>query len=400
MIERFFNNQVVLFLVIALWPGFMLEWTLEWVLVVFLSVFGMYKYISSQDESLKVARAGLFIASVMATLALVSLVFTILSQRFDSGPRDLIDAFKPFLIFFPLFLSLSLAAPKSQDVQNAATAILVYSIASYLIIKFEVPFFGDLLNFVYSETKMNISDYSARHTIPFENPNFLGYFSVLCLFIGLYSSRTINYSLSICALIVIGLTGSRTAWTLGGSLLIFFLLESVFSAFMKTKNVSIVKSVAIVLFFYFLSFAVSEFIEGYERLTDYLEILINLDFSRDASYAERDALRGGAMSLIMDRSFFGWGAVKYSGFDVVDNQFFGFLLRYGVAGILVLVPYMYICCRKYLQSRVSPIDRMHLLIFSLIFLAWLWTGSYMENVRLVVLTSILINSFKSRSYAI
>lgn len=392
-----FKREVnFLFLVVALWPGFFFDWLLEWGLVFFLTGLGLLKYLVTKERETPINRFGLYLSLTLVSLGFFAYLNTVATQRFSTSGRDLLDLLKPILLYFSSLLPFIVNKKfiSRGEIENSASIILWYSALCFFAIQLKVPFLGDLLTNFYSETKTNITDYIVRLTIPFENPNFLGLFSVTCLYIGLNLTRIINWLLAVPALICIALSGSRTAWALGIASIAVFIFDTIFTSFTKNSRLPrkyIILSFLVVILF-FSSLGIDDFIGSYQRLADFIDIFSNFDLARDESYADRIALRDGTWKLIEERPIFGWGAVKESGFDVVDNQFYGIALRYGIFGTFIFLMYAIYCFFIYLKKMHTLRKKILVSIYFSILFIWLWTGSYLENIRLVVLQIMLLYS--------
>lgn len=386
-----------LFLIVALIPGFLFDWALEFALVLVLTIAGMYQYFNSPWSRSTMARLGFLLAVYLVFQALCTLFFTQIAVRFDTGGRDLVDIVKPFFLFFACLLPFTLAGTHKKTIHVCAALVLCYSIFCFLCIKLNVPVVSTLLNALYSATKLQITDYTVRLTMPFENPNFLGVFAVLSLYIGLHFGKKVTWFLAIPALMVVGLSGSRTAWILGAVTVLIFLLEGTFAIFDKKRRLSPWAIGLVIVAVVVAAQASAGFIEEYKRLADLISVLSDFDLSKDESYADRNILREGALALILERPLLGWGALKYSGYDVVDNQFFGLALRYGFVGLMVIAGYWGLAFVRHWRRMERTREKVHLALFYLIILAWLWTGSYLENVRLVVLVMMLLLSIRGET---
>ena len=390
-----FNNRATLLVLVALWPGFLFDWALEWLLVIVLTLLGFLQFFSGEKRPNKLDRVGLGVMMFLICIALVSLVGTLFLQRFESGIRDIADAFKPFLFFFPVYFILALPSTSSTSIQRGALIVLIYSVACFFIVKFEVPLLSTFISYLYSDTKLQITEFTTRLSIPFENPNFFGFFSVVCLFLGLNSEGRLAIVLSVFSAICVALSGSRTAWTLGGVLLLFYIAETALRATqMKSKT-----GIFVVIFSMCLAVvfddAIMSFAEDYKRLADYFDVLLAMDFSSDASYTDRDSLRADARDLIFERPFLGWGALKYSGLEVVDNQYYGLVLRYGFIGLVAIAFYAILSTRFFLAKLSGKEAKFKFIFMIAIVLAWLWAGSFLENIRLAILLIVLLNTYRS-----
>ena len=381
----------IFFLLVALWPGFLFDWLLEWGLVFGMTAYGVYQYVHLRQKT-TLRHFGFLLAIYLLIIGLFSYLLTQLSQRFFTSPRDLLDLLKPIFLYFSCLLPFTLEKKKRAYILNGASIVLIYSVICFIFLRLEIPVISNLLASFYSGTKTQISDFSIRLTIPFENPNFLGMFSVLCLYIGLNLSSKINLSLTLPAFMCVCLSGSRTAWALGVFSIFVFILEALLTSCSRKSRLSMPILAVLLAIIAAIVVFLWNFSESYQRLSDFIDIFANFDLERDQSYADRIALRDGSMRLILERFFWGWGAIKESGYDVVDNQYYGIALRYGISGLFLIMLYFSLAFTLHLRTLSVLREKIHLLIFYLILFTWLWTGSYLENIRLVVLIVMLLYS--------
>lgn len=373
------------FLLMALWPGFLLDWSLEWVLVITTTLFGAYLFLKNMEARINSINVIIFLASLLVVEATFSHLYSQFYGKFNTGTRDYVDLVKPLFLVFSCLMPFRLGFYERDVVANSSIIILIYSLFAYFSIKLNVPIFSEVFNYIYSDTKLQLTEFTTRLTVPFENPNFLGFFAILSLHLALFSNAKHKIILAILAIIVVGLTGSRTAWVTGIIILFAYYVKGlVFHGFRGRSRLVALMIILVsglaVSAEYFV-----DFIDDYQRLANLYDALINRDLSRDSSYGDRVELRLGALKLIQERPFFGHGAVKYSGFDVVDNQYYGIVLRYGFFGAsLIFTAFaLYLFA---LFKRITNVDQAYgLFIYFLIVLAWLWAGNFIENIRLSVL---------------
>lgn len=373
------------FLLMALWPGFLLDWSLEWILVIATTLFGAYLFLDDLRFRVNGINVAIFLASLLIAEALFAYLSSQLYENFRTGPRDYVDLVKPFFLVFSCLIPFRLGVCDPEVISNSAIIILLYSLFAYFSITFNAPIFPELFNYIYGDTKLQLTEFTTRLTIPFENPNFLGFFAVFSLHIALFSNAKYKSILAILAIVVVGLTGSRTAWVSAAIILCAYYTKGLVLNSSRGRPqlvaLGLILATGLVASFEY----VGDFIDDYQRLATLYDALINRDLSRDPSYGDRVALRLGALDLIQVRPFFGYGAIKYSGYDVVDNQYYGILLRYGFFGACLV----FIAFALYLSKlfkKVNNVDQAYgLFIFFAILLVWLWSGNFIENVRLSVL---------------
>lgn len=83
--------------------------------------------------------------------------------------------------------------------------------------------------------------------------------------------------------------------------------------------------------------------------------------------------------------------MKYSEVGVIDNQYFGLLLRFGVLGTVIAFLLVGVVMGHRLLT-MKPGDRVvGFLASCCVVLVWGWTGSFFDNVRLASLCVLLLS---------
>lgn len=387
---------VTFLLVACLIPGHLLGWAVEWTFVFASAALGVWSFPQFSQRYPAVARGGLITVGTLTAIAAGGYVITALGGRFDSGPRDIIDIFKPVLVFFVCTAALAFGRPTLQSVRNALVIVLLYSIAVFLVMYLRIPGFFDLAQWLYSDTKTNIGEYIVRLSIPFENPNFLGLVAVLALILGLNFSAKPAGLLVVCALVVAGLSGSRTAWLTSAVVLLCYMVGHLATLAATRRLPSVASVLMICLLIGGAVYLLPGLSESYDRLSSLLDLLVTLDFSQDASYAERIAMRQEGLQLMAERPWFGWGAYKYSIVEVLDNQYFALMLRYGIVGVGVLLISMTFLFLRYRATMAEPGLAFPAYVMWLVVMGWLWNGNFIENIRIAVIITMVFVATTNR----
>ena len=390
----------IYFLVSALIPGHLLNWGVEWAFAGLTAVAGAILYPRFHRRYPSVSAIGLSVISLVAALSTGSYAFTVATGRFATGPRDWIDLLRPFLAYFSCTLAFSFGPVRLRSIQRAATYVLSFTVLVASILIFNVPILRSVANFLYSDTKTAISATLLRISIPFENPNFLGLFAVaaFCLAV-LFGSRP-RYLLAAVALVTIGLTGSRTAWLTTAMIVVAKLMLNGARVLRPRRQIrrggrmlraTLALGLVVVAAFY-----LPEIVQANQRFIDFAEGLAHLDLLRDPSYQERQAMRAQAGRLIEERLVLGWGALKQSDIEIVDNQYISLLLRCGLLGTFVIVLALGGLFVRHVVNGAKRLRAMEVVVLWVVVLAWMWSGSFAENVRLSVLVVLMFAASVSR----
>lgn len=390
--QNYRSRGMIFFLFTALIPGHLFDWAVEWAFASATTLLGVFYFKRFSRLYPYSARIGLMTLLAITCISLIGYTATLALSNFATGLRDVVELLKPTMIFFSCTLVLSLGTPTLPDLRKACFAVLSFSLFCGLTLMFEVPALASLVDLLYGDTKTGFSDFYIRLTIPFENPNFLGFLAVLSLIIALNFSPRPDLKLVVVALCAAALSGSRTAWLTSALLLLTFTGVSLATMVFNFRRLSASQIVIAIVLPLAVVYYLPTLVESVQRVGDAIEMLTNLDLGSDASYAERQALRKEAATFLFERPVFGWGAVKYSNLDIVDNQYFSLFIRSGVFGLLIIL----FAVTLVVFSNLRPLVRTKYfndgLLIWLVLMAWLWTGTFMENIRLAIIVTIILTS--------
>lgn len=382
------------FLVTALIPGHLFDWAVEWAFASCTTVLGILAFHRFQARAPLPAQFGLLTVLFASYVSLIGFVGTLAIASLPTGLRDVVDLLKPCMVFFSCSLAFAEGAPSLQSIRRGCFIVMCFAVITGIVLMLEVPVLGALMDSVYGSTKTGFSEFRVRLSIPFENPNFLGLLSVLSLFIALNFSEKTDVKLALVSLVAAGLSGSRTAWATALLVLLVFLLRmagSVLTLRLPLRRVIPAVALAVLTATAAARFE-SDMVESYQRLANFVDLIESMDLSADESYAERIALRDNASDLISQRPFTGWGALKYSNLAIVDSQYYGLLLRFGVLGVVVLSLYVLGLLALTLKSLGGAGYRAQAMVMWLVLAVWLWNGSFMENIRMAILIVLIFTS--------
>jgi len=385
-----------LFLVTSLIPGHLFGWGVEWAFAVATTTLGAVTFHRMARNHPIGARNGLWMLLLLTAVSLVGYIMTLVLANIPTGVRDAVELVKPAMVFFSCAYALSVGVPAVDELRRACFVVLAFGVICAFILIFEVPVLGVVVDALYGTTKTAFSAYYVRLSIPFENPNFFGLFAVMSLMLALNFEAQPDAKLVAVSLLAVGLSGSRTAW-LTSSLILFFFVLDVARRFMlaprRLTGFHLLLGVALPLI---LVAMLPLAAESFQRVEDFLNLLVEFDLAADESYAERVALREMTTALIRERPIFGWGAMKYTSVDIIDNQYYSLLLRFGVPATILLALVALTGIAWQVQSTRSGAPRRALALMWVILAAWLWNGTFLENVRLAMLITIFFSAASAR----
>lgn len=388
---HFWSSPLSILLLAALIPGHLFNWGVEWLFVLILACAGFCFYIL--DEPLvrqkSVFNVYLLFAAVLVGWALFALFWSSRSGAYESGGRDLFDAIRPLVYLYCLYPIWRSRRVSLKDLCQLYRIIFLYSVFWFFVLYFDVPILREFYQLLYGETKTRIEEYIVRLSVPFENPNFLGFISTLGLAVA-FGRKKVDWTLVGLSLTCGGLSGSRTAWVVS-VLIIFCVACSTFllrrGILNKSKQVGVLLAGVV-----FLCILIPQLVDSYQRLADLVNLVFTFDLASDYSYSERIALRADAWQSISDRFFFGWGAAKYAPFAMLDNQYFGVILRYGAIGSAFIMLSCLLFVGRFVTAR-GPAGPKFLYLGLIVILAiWAWNANILENARLFILLYATLSS--------
>lgn len=299
-----------------------------------------------------------------------------------NGYYDVISELIRYFSCFVLFIAIYKYSQTFESEDINLKEILIVCLVSQLFfcILYYTPLISILkfwFNLKKNEIGIPFTSDRLRLVGTFENPNYLGYFSILLLIIqfelGVFQKRYQSILFTFICTFLIYSTGSRTA-------LICFLVTVICYHPLKSFGILFSSLPFIVLFLENSRF-------GF--LVSNPEILLSFDDlsalqKADESYFERVTIIKDATVSIFKNPFFGVG---YTPIPITDNYYMIILLRYGFIGLFsILVIYIYFL---YHETR-NYYKLMRLFRTSIPIFLFLWTGEFLDNWRLFIISSFFL----------
>lgn len=384
------------FLATALLPGHLLGWGVEWGFAFCTAIAGIVVYPNFHARYPDVSRRALLALTLLTLIPLCSYIGTLLMHRYATGPRDWTDLIRPVLIYFSVTLGFSFGQLTLPEVRRCTRGILAFTVVVALVLIFRVPGLAAIADAVYGSTKTAIGLTSLRVSIPFENPNFLGFFGVISLACALLFGAAPSYLAAAVCLTAVALTGSRTAWLTALMVVLVFvgsaaLMAAGLARVSRKVRIALPFAISLVVIIGALPWLQTVW-ENNQRFLDFVDGLLTLQLLNEASYVERQEMRVQAWHLIAERFAFGWGALKQSDVEVIDNQYVSLLVRGGVIGLSTAVVAGVAAMQMHIRRHRGALLRAQALALWTIILAWLWSGQFIENTRLAVLATMMLGA--------
>ena len=392
-------------------PGHMFHWGIERLFILFLMLVAgliLYcKYIimnSFVEIKIIVIFVILFLLSLLYCIAFYR---TMLTSLYVVEVRDYIDVLRYVVI---AAIIIVIEAYNKCELERVLRAIILVSMLYSLLVFFSyvlyIPVLSDVVHWIYADSKTAIAFPSfVRLAAPFENPNFLAFYCILCLSYVMFcahgSYRLVSTGL---VLLVLAATGSRSGWV-SAFVLMFFLYVRLFLALLIASLREEIREDVIFTFMLSCVLALAVFflfpyIQESSRVATVIAALDGGSITGEANLAGRIDMVNAAVGFIEQRPLLGWGPLKDSSIGLIDNQFFQIIARNGMIGFFLffgLGVYIYQVAAKLMLSNRK---RLGMFFMCMVTLLMLMTGSFLDNFRLLFLFLFFIAAISENSLII
>ena len=369
-------------------PGHLLDWWVERAFVLLVILFGisttLFFGVPRQMGKYKVGALFLMLFMVQS-IYLLTYLFSVVATNMDTGVRDYFELprFLIWICFFCLLVS-GYSLRLRNCFELAVKVSLIYStivaISLWAKVPSLLPFFGEYL---YADTKTVIEGNWIRLAAPFENPNFLAYYLVMCLVYFLFFARTtLRHLWLFLILALLYFTGSRSGWFVGALVWITLVISLPYRGLRKHEMRVVIGAFLSTIILAGILWSYVDDIAASSRVTMTLRAMEQGGLTHDPNFQGRIDMIESTIAYFVDRPLLGWGAGKYGVMDVVDNQFGIWLLRNGLIGTLLIMVSltMYFVCQ--LQSTRDRHYKTGLTAFWGSVFLMLQTGAFLDNFRL------------------
>lgn len=379
-------------------PGHLIAWNVERAFVLMVASLGLFCAFAWKTPD---QIGGVKTSTVLGILFLVSFSYLLAyflsmsSVAAETGFRDYIELIR-YLVWAAFMVVLAQGDSETfrKYFVRGVKASFLYSamVAGLILSNFPIlsTFFADVL-YGGTKTRMVVGQW-VRLAVPFENPNFLAFYLVLSVaYILFFEEKNSRYLWVLLALILLALSGSRSGWIAAGYILIVFIVRAIFNL---AKRINLKESIAglaifIPLAIYLVTFQSGAVLEN-QRVALTVKAIDNGGILEEPNLAGRLALAANAIDYFAERPLFGWGSMKYSTMDVVDNQFANLLLRNGIVGTMLLISIAFLFFYKQVLLAGKASARPGVFAFWGAALVMLQTGAFFDNFRLGFIGVLLV----------
>lgn len=329
---------------------------------------------------------------LMVLLAVSSLyTFSLLSAGHSLITRDLFELPR-YIVVGAIFVIMGNADPYRLKVsaEKLILTSLTFSLAMFFLYLVDVPILSEIISWIYEDTKTVISFPNwIRLAIPFENPNFLAFYTVLCLAYAMFFMQGRRRIVLVgIALVVLLATGSRSGWLTFMMIFLGFSVR-VFPGVINNNRRRIKSDFVFLCAFMFLTAVIFYFLYPYliqsSRVQMVLHAVASGGITHEPNLAGRLDMIYRAYELFSQKPLLGWGACKGGGLAVIDNQYFSLIARQGLAGFILIMGLMLFVMRGSIRSMQTKVDKYGVVIMWLATGLMLCTGAFFDNFRLLTL---------------
>lgn len=336
----------------------------------------------------KILLSGLLL---ITTLYILSTIVTLATSSYEIGVREIIDLPR-YIIIGAIFIIMGNANP--DQIRIAAEKLilvsLLFSLTVLFLYLFDVPLLSEVVRMLYEDTKTAISfPYWVRLTPPFENPNFLAFYAILCFAYALFfSSGRRRLILVILALVVLVVTGSRSGWFTAALLIGGLHTRILLGVFSMRRSVwwqEMRFSVVFLMVIFFLLWLLYPYLQESDRVQMVITALMDGGIATERNVAGRLDMVTEAGKAFSQRPLFGWGPLKSGPLEIIDNQYFLLLARHGAVGGALIMSIMLYVFYGAIKSAASRTEKFGVALMWFAVAVMLLTGAFLSNFRLFVL---------------
>lgn len=386
-------------------PGHLFHWWVErsFAAAVFLVAGLVLLTKGSAWETRKASRQASFIFFLIQFLYMTSFIYSVAFNGMPTGARDFFEIGRYLILWGFVVYVIRHFDDKVRDSVEAAISVCLYY-ALFVLATFRLhipvltPFFRGWL---YAETKTTVGDFGGqmRLAAPFENPNYLGFASVLTLcYLIFFSKSRLRVAHIAAALLVVFFSGSRTAWA-GTGLIVAAALATYCYQSMVKLNIKYAVQLSLV----FLVVMVSgpwmyARVMSSGRVVRVVKAMHRGGLQEEANAAHRLTRARDAMIFIRQSPVLGWGPSKYVTMTYVDNQYLLWVLRNGVLGAGLILIGFALAGANLLRAAWG--DLMHAVgaaVFLCALGVMLLAGQFFDNFRLFFLTVFIAAAMRETS---
>lgn len=381
-------------------PGHLYEWWVERAfsagVLLFACLLMLLRRASPRARRFSLQAGMLFF--LIQFLYTASYVYSVGVRGIDTGLRDYFELARYLILWgFVVCVIRHFDEPARRAVERAAAASLYFALFVLACFVFTVPVLTDLFKHrIYADTKTFVDYGILRLAAPFENPNFLGFYAVEVLAFMLFFARSrLRLLHAGAALLVLGFTGSRTAWAgasivLCAALAVYAYLGSLRASMRHAAQLCLALFVLILVGTHY-----SQRILQSSRVNRVVYAAQRGGIQNEANAAHRLEQARYALEFIRQSPWLGWGPSKYETMVYVDNQYLLWLLRSGIVGTAFILAALALGILRFLSSMEGDVLAfVGAVAFVLAVALMLLAGQFLDNFRLFFLTVFLMAAMK------
>lgn len=388
----------IIILLIIFTPGHLLEWGVERALVAITSILSIY-YIAKfthpgQEAFFSTKTLFIYFSTVQLFYAISFLIGVGGATASQAATRDYYEMLR-FMIYF-LYAALIFRAFRHENVPpftKIIYATIGFSAIVAAIYIVRVPYIsGFLEGVIYADTRDNLSDLltggRTRFTAPFPNANYLAYFLCMAItYLLFYVSSSPRYLISILAIGLLYLTGSRTGWIVGGIVLTVWGFAHLLQSLKSPKFSSVLAQIIFASIFLVLISFLFEYFATSTRVSELSKAINSRDLFLVDSFSHRVNEYFYLLTYVSKSLLFGWGPSKENIGYIIDNQYLLWILRHGFLGFfLIIFGAVALFFKMWKSAKGDLVGKFGIVAFAIVVALFLLTGAFLNNFRLFFIT--------------
>lgn len=385
------NPMIAMVWVTLFVPGHLFDWWVErgFTASVFLFSSLMIAVKAAPWETRRdAARATMFFFAVQF-LYTFSFIYSVAFNGIPTGSRDYFELGRYVFLWAFVVYTIRHYDPRVREAtETACTVGLYFSLLVLVCYLRSVPVLTPLLKRLYADTKTFAAYGQVRLSAPFENPNFLGFYTaqVLCYLV-FFSRSKMRLAHCAAALFVLFYSGSRTSWA--GAAIVMASAAAVY-AYLGAARVRLKLVLQLSLATVLLVAAGARFstvVMRNNRVVRLLKAAQGGGVQEEANAAGRVSQAREVVEFVGRSPVFGWGPSKYATRAYVDNQYLIWALRAGLLGALTLLGgAIWAAARLVLSRRGDAMAFAGTGTFVLAVGVMLMAGAFFDNFRIFFMT--------------
>ena len=340
---------------------------------------------------------------VVTALYVFSAVLIMLLDDYEMTLRDILDLPR-YIVLGAIFVIVGNADP--NHLRSALDKLIIFSLSFALFVLLmyllDVPLLSDIAFWLYQDTKTAIAfPRWIRLSVPFENPNFLAFYAILCLAYALFFTNGKNRAiLATLSFVVLFATGSRSGWA-AAVVLNLGLIARVSLGMFYTRSTLLRKDFQFLISLLLITLCLLWFLYPYLLESVRVQLIIRaLDEGGifvEPNVAGRLDMFSEAFRVFSQSPIFGSGPYKAGGLDVIDNQYLINLARQGLLGFILTMSIMLYIFSGAIKFAQTWEEKFGVVFMWLAVSILLMTGAFLSNFRLFFLFAFFVVALNGKA---